>query len=69
MNKQLFSCAPKNALFSYLTMMELASKPSPDPKDLEQFNGTWHWGDQEMLKVVFDQLGEINPWHPLSGLM
>lgn len=37
-------------------MVELASGPSPDPDDLAQFNGTWHWGDQEMLRVVFTQL-------------
>merc|ERR1711879_863192 len=39
-------------------MLDLASKPSPDPSDLEQFGGTWHWGDQEMLKVVFTQLSQ-----------
>ena len=39
-------------------MVTLASHPSPDPDDLAQFGGVWHWGDQEMIKVVFTQLSD-----------
>jgi alpha-N-acetylglucosamine transferase len=39
-------------------MLDLASKPSPDPDDVLQFGGNWHWGDQEMLRVVFTQLSD-----------
>lgn len=56
-----FICVP--SVERWNQMLDLASKPSPDPEDLEQFNGTWHWGDQQMLRVVFQQLE--NKWNPL----
>ena len=49
-----FVCKPSMERFNQ--MLTLASGPSPDPDDLAQFGGTWHWGDQEMLRVVFTQL-------------
>ena len=51
-----FVCQP--SLDRYQQMLDLAAKPSPDPEDQLQFNGTWHWGDQEMLRVVFHQLSD-----------
>lgn len=51
-----FVCVPSMKTFEY--MIELASGPSPDPEDLAQFAGTWHWGDQEMIRVVFHQLSK-----------
>ena len=49
-----FLCEPSTQRFQQ--MEELISHPSPDPDDIEQFGGSWHWGDQEMLRVVFTQL-------------
>lgn len=49
-----FICKPSEEMFK--KMVDLASGPSPDPDDLAQFGGNWHWGDQEMVKVVFTQL-------------
>jgi len=57
-----FICEPSDS--RYQQMMELASGPSPDPEDAAQFNGTWHWGDQEMIRVVFHQLSDT--WNPLD---
>jgi len=57
-----FVCNP--SMERYRQMIELASNPSPDPEDAAQFGGTWHWGDQEMLKVVFTQLSDS--WHKLN---
>ena len=51
-----FVCEPsKTTLEEFLV---LASNTSPDPDDLEQYGGTWHWGDQEMLRVKFNQLSD-----------
>ena len=49
-----FICKP--SLQTFQEIVELASGPSPDPDDVEQFGGTWHWGDQEIIKVKFAQL-------------
>ena len=49
-----FICEP--SLERYAQMEDLASKPSPDPEDIAQFGGNWHWGDQEMIRVIFDQM-------------
>jgi len=57
-----FICEP--SLQTFQEIIELASGPSPDPDDLEQFGGTWHWGDQEMIHVKFDQLSDN--WHRLN---
>lgn len=51
----------------YDHMMELLKHTSPDPADKEQFDGVWHWGDQEMLRVVFQQ--EENKWNVLDGTL
>lgn len=53
-----FVCKPSAARMKQI--VELASGPSPDPDDLEQFGGVWHWGDQEMIKVLFTQLSDGN---------
>lgn len=61
-----FVCEPSERRFNQI--LKLASGPSPDPADVEQFGGNWHWGDQEMLRVVFTQLAEESgaSWHPLE---
>ena len=51
-----FLCKPSIDRFEH--MVAIASGPSPDPDDLAQFGGTWHWGDQEMLRVEFTQLSD-----------
>lgn len=55
-----FVCAPSSK--RYKEILELASKPSPDPEDLAQFEGKWHWGDQEMIKVLFTQIHPNSEW-------
>lgn len=73
-SERRYSHACVTALVAELThcrfnqILELASGPSPDPSDVEQFGGNWHWGDQEMLRVVFTQLSEESgaKWHPLE---
>lgn len=48
----------KPDISTFEQMVYLASNPSPDLEDIRQFGGNWHWGDQEMLRVVFTQLSE-----------
>jgi len=54
----------KPSMERFQQVVQLASGPSPDPDDLAQFEGTWHWGDQEMLRVVFTQLSD--QWNALN---
>eukprot|EP00276_Gloeochaete_wittrockiana_P019197 CAMPEP_0184341890 /NCGR_PEP_ID=MMETSP1089-20130417/10493_1 /TAXON_ID=38269 ORGANISM="Gloeochaete wittrockiana, Strain SAG46.84" /NCGR_SAMPLE_ID=MMETSP1089 /ASSEMBLY_ACC=CAM_ASM_000445 /LENGTH=288 /DNA_ID=CAMNT_0026670433 /DNA_START=27 /DNA_END=893 /DNA_ORIENTATION=- len=60
-----FVSEPSTARFDQ--MMDLMKKPSPDPDDAAQYNGSWHWGDQEMLRVVFNQLED--KWNTLDGMI
>jgi len=48
-------------------MMDLLQRPSPDPDDSAQYKGSWHWGDQEMIRVVFSQLED--KWNTIDGMM
>jgi hypothetical protein len=53
----------KPSMKRYEQIMDVSSRPSPDPIDQNQYKGDWHWGDMEMLRVIFDQLEDS--WHPL----
>lgn len=61
-----FVCEPSMERMNQI--ITLANNPSPDPADQEQFGGTWHWGDQEMLRVVFKQLADVTgrKWNALD---
>jgi len=50
----LFVCRPSESRMR--EMLKVSESPSPDPVDQREYKGAWHWGDMEMLRVIFDQL-------------